>query len=83
MDVKHHVYLLTDLEVTDLEVTQTWTSSANDDLLAETITFLNLILCCMGSQRSCLTRGLASAALRDSKMSLAAEFWTCWSGLMT
>ena len=37
----------------------------------------------MGSQFSCLIRGLACSALQDLKLSLAAEFCTYWSGLMT
>ena len=36
----------------------------------------------MGSQCSCLRRRLAPSALRDLRMSLAAEFCTCWRGLM-
>ena len=37
----------------------------------------------MGSQRSCLRRGLLCSALQDLRMRLAAEFCTYWSGLMT
>ena len=37
----------------------------------------------MGSQCSCLREGLACSALGYLSMSLAAEFCTCWCGLMT
>ena len=52
--------------------------SVSDDLIARKAT-LYLILCSMGSQCSCLRRRLACSALLDLRISLAAEFCTCWS----
>ena len=64
------------------EDSQVLRGSVSDDLTARKAT-LYLILCSMGSQCSCLRRRLACSTLRDLRMSLAAEFCTCWSGLIT
>ena len=63
------------------KVSQVLRDSATDNLIAETECLL-LILCSMGRQCNCFRRGLACSALRDFRMSSAAEFCTCWSGLM-
>ena len=57
------------------KVSQVLRDSASDDVTAETGCFV-FDPCSVGSQCKCFRRGLSCSALRDLRMSLAAEFCT-------